>query len=440
MVDRRGRANGWTLYLLLAACLLPVIVPTGPAQTAIIDGLNLIAIAAFGFAVLAKRQTLRVPFLGPVLLMAVGSLIATANAEMPGESLLTLVQDTYLFVWFVVLVNVLQGRRDMVGFRLAWVWAADIVALLGIWLLLSQTHGTPMDLLKARGARALGTFSEPDDFADYLVMSVFMVLSLSQDAGRLWRWGSIALLTLAIVATKANGALMALAVGLMAWAMTRAWTRRLSPGGLLAAALLVGTLGLAVAWLNVGLGAGSAELEALQANTFMSRATHSSESRMKIWGQLGRAYWEKPLGIGPGNSRWLTLSVEDRDRPNSQFSKEAHNDYLAYLIERGPLALLGLLAIRLQAFGKIIGWWRRRAARAPGRIPGGALAASAVGALVASSLSSMTIENLHFRHVWVFLAMVCALEAMGAGSRRVGRDESPEEAAAPPDGWVAGVA
>ena len=78
--------------------------------------------------------------------------------------------------------------------------------------------------------------------------------------------------------------------------------------------------------------------------------------------------------------------------------------------------------------------------RTPGRIPGGALAAAAVGALVATSISSMAIENLHFRHVWVFLALVCALEAADARSRRAGRDELDEVAVAARYGHVAGVA
>ena len=41
-------------------------------------------------------------------------------------------------------------------------------------------------------------------------------------------------------------------------------------------------------------------------------------------------------------------------------SKEAHNDYLAYLIERGPLGLLGLLFLKLGVLRRLLLWWRRR--------------------------------------------------------------------------------
>ncbi|HEY6867741.1 MAG TPA: hypothetical protein VI792_10815, partial [Candidatus Eisenbacteria bacterium] len=62
-----------------------------------------------------------------------------------------------------------------------------------------------MNLISPRGFRALGTFDQPDTLSDYLVFSIFIALSLNEEAGRWVRWGAIAIMGLGIVGTKANG-------------------------------------------------------------------------------------------------------------------------------------------------------------------------------------------------------------------------------------------
>jgi O-antigen ligase len=138
-----------------------------------------------------------------------------------------------------------------------------------------------------------------------------------------------------------------------------------------------------------------------------------------------KRYARTPAGIGPGNSQNVPLSAEERERPHSYMSKEAHNDYLAYLIERGPLGLLGLLLLKVAAFRRVILWWRRR--RRQGHITGGVLVASSLAAMASMAVHSLTLETLHFRHEWLFLAMVCALDGMVFRARRV----EPEHAATP---------
>jgi O-antigen ligase len=174
----------------------------------------------------------------------------------------------------------------------------------------------------------------------------------------------------------------------------------------------------------------------MQSRSVLGRAGHSSEGRVHIWQSLLRRYVEKPLGIGPGNSAELQLSAEERERPDSMLSKEAHNDYLAYLIERGPLALLGLLILKLLALGKVVGWWRRRVSA--GERSGGVLAAAALAALMASSAHSITLETMHFRHEWLFLALVCSMDGMVFHARRAERHS--RSAAAPAGRRVAAVA
>ncbi len=111
--------------------------------------------------------------------------------------------------------------------------------------------------------------------------------------------------------------------------------------------------------------------------------SHSSEGREQIWGSLWRRYSNHPPGLGPGNSRWQTLTIEERVRPTV-----------------GPTETFDT-----GADGH------------PGSVRGGSLAAAALGAWVLSWINANTIETLHFRHVWLFLAMACALGMMAREER-----------------------
>jgi O-antigen ligase len=122
---------------------------------------------------------------------------------------------------------------------------------------------------------------------------------------------------------------------------------------------------------------------------------------------------QTPLGIGPGNSAGQRLSLGHRERKHSYLSKEAHNDYVGYLVERGPLGLLSLLILVVQPFVAL--WWvlKKNTDRRWKAGVGGALAAALVGGLVATTIHSFVIEKLHFRHFWMFLAIVFAFRAAG---------------------------
>ena len=86
-----------------------------------------------------------------------------------------------------------------------------------------------------------------------------------------------------------------------------------------------------------------------------------------------------------------------------------------------------MLVLKFQVFGRITQWWRERAGSSRGRVRGGPLAAATFGAWVASWINSNTIETLHFRHVWVFLAMVYALGTMERDARPTQPGEPSEE-------------
>ena len=122
------------------------------------------------------------------------------------------------------------------------------------------------------------------------------------------------------------------------------------------------------------------------------------------------------LGIGPGNSASLTMGLADRERPDSYRSKEAHSDYLAFAIERGPLGIVGLLGLLAALFAQVAVYWR-----ASRRTSGGAprrarlWTAAMLAVLAGSVVHSLVIEKLHFRHYWLFIALLCASALISTG-------------------------
>ena len=105
------------------------------------------------------------------------------------------------------------------------------------------------------------------------------------------------------------------------------------------------------------------------------------------------------MGIGPSATRQTLAETGVYD------PKEAHNDYLGTLVERGPLGVVALLALVGAAAVRVL-----NALRPP---PGWSSVVPRPEALaavaVAYAFTSLTHEVLHYRHLWTFLAVLAAL-------------------------------
>ena len=250
-------------------------------ESAIVDIVSAIALPIFAASVAVRRRPITVPFLFPVFLMSVGSLVATINALSPSDAYLAMAQDLYLFAWFIMLVNLLRDGRDLTTFRVIWMWTANAVALYGIFVVMTQGHAHLLDLLRPRGARSISTFYDPNMCANYLVLSLWIVFGLGEEIGSLVRWGSIGLLLLGIVATKSNGGFTALSVGfgVLIGRLGRSRSpRRGWPLGLLGASLVLGAL----CGSRHGGGRGASWGRWRRAS--LGRSEHSSEGRFQIRG------------------------------------------------------------------------------------------------------------------------------------------------------------
>ena len=99
------------------------------------------------------RMAISLPFAPSVAIVAGGSLLAFTGALSPSAGLLTVLQDVYLYSWFVLLVALMSRRGDLRGLRLAWACAADAIALLAIVQSLGR-GGSLSDLLLGSRLRA----------------------------------------------------------------------------------------------------------------------------------------------------------------------------------------------------------------------------------------------------------------------------------------------
>jgi len=407
----RLRGRGWDLYLIVCVALTPIIVPEGPGQTAIGDAFNLLAVVAFAGRLLLRPFPVTLPLLLPVLVIATGSMLAITNALSLAASAETLLVDLYLYSTFVVLVALLSRRGDLRSVRIAWLATAVVVALGGIASEVVTGAISPAGLLALRGPRLSATFVNPNVFADYLVFSLFIGLGLERQLKRSLLLPSFGVLLLALISTKSNGGLVSLTLGGLAYLVARLWDSSWSRPMLAGVAALAIAIALAGGWALTEWGAGSSLFRGVAEHSFLGRMGHSSESRQRIWQHLRQDYARSPLGIGPGNSAYQMLAIGERERPDSFLSKEAHNDFLAYAIERGPLGLVGLLLFTGMAFACALGARRRIRERLGGGPGANALWAAVVGSLVATTVHSTVIEKMHFRHFWLFLAVLFALAA-----------------------------
>jgi len=114
--------------------------------------------------------------------------------------------------------------------------------------------------------------------------------------------------------------------------------------------------------------------------------------------------------VGPGGTK-AALQAEQ-----APYVKEAHDDYLAAVVERGLLGgvalvwLVALVVVRARRIG------RRDALRPEfaAVLPRPELLGAAAGAVL---LSALFYEVLHFRHVWALFGLIAAAELWGRRPR-----------------------
>jgi len=392
-----------TAFVACAALVFqPILRPAGPGNSSPVDALTVATVVMSLLWAATCGRRLGAPYSLAAALMLLSGGLAGLSGPLPGSSLMNLSKEILLLAWCVALYNLARRPGILRLFTASFAYAAVVWAS----VLVAGTLGhiaAIEGISPTEGDRKLFTLGDPNYAATYWVVSILMVYAAQRPRRRLLRWYGYVVLVWALLLSQSNGGVLMLVVSLLFVAAYTAWRK----GGMVAAASVV---------LVVALGAGGAltmaPLAHLQDRAQLSQQTElvntvgrsgaSSEQRGTLVQEGLQLYQQRWLtGSGPGTTKQL---LTDQD---FAYAKEAHDDYLAALIERGPLGVIALLTLMVTA-----AWQSTRALRAP---PGTGFAAQVprpaglVAALVGLAVAGAYYEVLHFRFLWVLLAMVAVL-------------------------------
>jgi hypothetical protein len=373
--------------------LLPVQCFVLPLNMAAVDLVGVVALPVCWLWLLRRRQMLRLPYLPAMLLILFASSVACITSLDPSASLVVIVKEVYLYCWFATLTGVFEGIDPRGGRWLLIAWC--VACAYNGALILAQFVSPPLldtmnRALAGRGGldpfRPSG-LEENSNAAALFQFSAFVPLLMLRLTAA--RTAALAVLfLLMMLGTGSMAGAIAFASGFAALLAGLGFVQRNWPAAL--------RLGAAVGLAAAALIAAVLVLEEFAPvvhdrlkYVLTGRSEYSAGSRFAIWsrGEARLLSDPSPTGIGPDTFKEID-------------GHELHNDMLEFAIERGPLALLGLLALAAMA--------ARRGLQLALRIgPSGGMALLAVPVtLVGMATIAQTHEVFHQRPVWLVLALL----------------------------------
>jgi O-antigen ligase len=406
-LGEQGRSAA--LLIAIAIVGLPLLHPDGPLRSTPADGLMAIAIVGAIWWAGTHRVRVRFPFLLPVGVLVVTGAVAATFSPYLHKSAVALVQDVFLFAWCVAIANVIRVPENLSIVLTTWAWSATAWASL---LIVATGVGVPSIAGAVTGAqgRAQLWFDDPNMAGEYFVISLFVLFLVGRPRNRVVWLSACALLLVAIAFTGSNAAWMSLAVGGAAAGFVAVW-RRTDPVVALAMGMVVVAVIGGIAFVTVRSGVldevRNSSVPLVQRS--LARSPRSAEGRASLFANEFELYQTGRLvGLGPATvkenlERTVGIS-EDAVHP-------AHEDYLATLVERGPLGAIGLVlligSLAVMAYSVVFRPLSPAFARTL-RYP-----SASIGALVALALFAVTHETLHYRYEWAFFGILAGLYLFG---------------------------
>jgi O-antigen ligase len=427
-----ARVNFW--LLAGAVALLPLLVPRGPGQSAPVDAVALLFVLFALGGLLWRGRPLHLPARGALLLIMAASVVATVSSLSLPDSLLSLLIEAYLALLFVCVANELgDDRRALRAALTVWavaalVWAAVFIGF-HYHLLPEGLQQLLVENSKGGGSRVAGAAKNPNLAASYMMTSFFVLLASPWPRRRLARLAVVGCSLLAVYVTGSNGALLGLVAGVAVLAVAACLRGSRTPRQRLAvvgAAMVTGVALLTAALVVVGVPqVGVSDVKAIASRErggvfagSLGRLDRSVGSRLTIWAHAWNGTGPRMLvGVGPDAAPRIPVATRTLRRG-------LHNDYFAFLIERGLLGLLGLLAF----CATVLRWSGRLLAAPPQDAADGRWKpAGLAGAVVANLVLATSHESLHFRHLWLLFGLVwAASRLLDEEARDVQDDAGPD--------------
>lgn len=406
-VQPRGARRRLVIVSISLACVsLPLLRPSGPGNTGLVDLALLLAILASVHWASTRKYRLRLPYALPTALTMTAGAFAVlwlgASSGTVTTSALALVQDAFVFGWAAAIATV--GQRTRLLDVVVKAFAYGAVGWAAVLILGEITNQTWITGINSRdGLRASLTFGDPNLAADYFICGLLVLRAAQRPRHRRWRFLCCTVIVVATILTLSNGGILALLLATFLGALFSLAKRR----GVVTAATvgLTVVVGVGVVLQTVDIYAWVTRVE--QSNALvrdsLGREAESSGSRSALAKEGIALLLREDLvfGYGPANTEKMLRST------GAAYVKEAHDDYLATLLERGVVGGLALIVLIAAVAVRA-----RRIARTGGLDPGllevvprpELLAA----ACIAIAFSAAFYEVLHFRHVWAVFGLVAA--------------------------------
>lgn len=384
----------------VAVALLPLAIPHGPSNLAPIDGCIVIAIGATLLCAVNGRLPWRVPYAIPVGLALLGGALGALVGPVPTAGLIALLQDILLLLWCWTIVNICHNAANLRVVLTTWVYSGIAWAIVGcVGLVTGSTLLTGQ--IPRQGTRLQLTLNDPSYAANYFFISIMIIWATQRPAHRLLRWAAYVTLLIPLAATGSNSGIVAITVGTIL-ASTLGIYRRSGAAGavaMLAGIVLVGAfLVSTVSLTNIQDQASTSKYAFIRAG--IGRSPQSTSQRESLVSESVGLYKRgNVLGDGPVSTK-PRLTQEE-----APLIKEAHDDYFAALIERGPLGFIGILLFVCSVLGRGFFVATKSPRDLLNVIPRpNALMGAAVGTLIGGTV----YELLHVRHIWALYAVLAA--------------------------------
>ncbi|GAA2805983.1 O-antigen ligase family protein [Kribbella solani] len=389
----------------LTTCLLPFLNPAGPGNTAPADAGILLSILLAVLWAAREHLPIKLPYAAGVAGMLLGGAVAELVSVAPGRTGLVLVQDLLLFAWGVTIALGRHNRAMISAITVAWCRTATIYS--GVMVVAYVLGINSIAGVTARdGVRAAYTFGDANLAGNYLVMSLFVIAACKHPRSPGVRKIAYLLVLIAIGFTGSNGAMLTLLIGLvLSFAVTRYRNHGAVAGvSALAVTALLGGLIVGVVMPRVDLTAvrehAAGSIPILRDS--VGRSANSSSQRATI-DQEGAGLFLRgdAIGYGPGRTKTTLQATQ------APYVKEAHNDYLATLLERGVIGGIGLLLFGIALFARCLRLVFGTLPKPYAEVVPRAWLLAVIGPVMATAAGFY--EVLHFRHLWTWLGLIAAL-------------------------------
>ena len=391
------------LWMLGMVILLPMNIINLPLNMALADYWILVGLPFLWLFVIKGHYPISLSYTIATGIILFGSLASTLFAAKPSNSIIVILKEFYIFIWFVSLTAILSklSTRDFHRFMTVWTGVVMLHGVLIIAQFLSPSlwqtiSGFTRISVNYEFYRPSGLFicdtAGCANKAAYYQLLGFVPLMLAGFTKRNTVIVGIVLF-LSILATGSMGATTAFLAGSTTTGVAVAVIRKRL--GLLIKYVLRLTIAISfLAGVFFIILSQNQQYQEHFKSIIVGRAGRSSEGRFALWSRGLNVFTDRPIslwGIGPENFRVVDWQ-----------GKQLHNDFLAFLVERGVLSTLGLIGI---AFIAMIRAVNLLLLNLKSTQRDQLVEVIFLAMIIATLVESLTHQIFHDRELWLVLAL-----------------------------------